>query len=206
MALMYVSNQHTIRPLTQRLPIPRPAIRFPSAIREVSDLLALVISIYALINLISVRFVVDGPSMEPHFYTGQFLIISRLHYIFGQPARGDIAVFHFPDNPNEDYLKRVIGLPGEVVTIRDGQILINGVILDEPYILDPCQPTWCSDNHWQLGMDEYFFLGDNRNQSSDSRDFGPVKRQFIVGKVLFRYWPLENFGYIDTNAYPRTGG
>lgn len=140
--------------------------------------------------------------MEPHFQTGQFLIISRLNYLFGQPERGDIVVFHFPDNPQEDYIKRVIGLPGEQVRIYQAQVLINGVLLDEPYLSEPCQPQRCSDNSWQLGPDEYFFLGDNRNHSSDSRDFGPVPRQFIVGEVLFRYWPLNALSNVTKIAYP----
>lgn len=187
---------------TSTNPLPRPHLNIPGFLREMLDLLVLIIAIYALVNLASVRFVVDGPSMEPNFHTGEFLIVSRVHYILGEPERGDIAVFHFPGNPDDDYIKRVIGVPGDSVEIREAQVYVNGILLDEPYINEPCTPARCNDLSWILGENEFFFMGDNRNRSSDSRSFGPVQRQYIVGEVLFRYWPLSDISIVNRLGQP----
>lgn len=174
----------------------RPKLRLPGLLRELGDHLLWIIAIYALVNLVTVRFVVDGASMEPGFQTGQFLIVSRLDYLFGEPARGDVVVFHFPNSPDKDYIKRVIGVPGDVVEIRDVEVLVNGVAVTEPYTNGLCTPPRCGEGRWELGPDQYFFMGDNRNHSSDSRTFGPVGRQYIVGRVIFRYWPLDKLAPI----------
>jgi len=147
-------------------------------------------------NMLSVRFIVSGSSMEPTLSSNQFLIVSRLHYVIGRPERGDVAVFHFPANPQQDYIKRVIGLPSETVEIRDTNIYINGMILDEPYLGEPCVPIHCFDGFWQLGENEYFVMGDNRNLSEDSRAFGPVKHNLFVGEAILRYWPLAKLATI----------
>jgi signal peptidase I len=171
--------------------------------REVVDLITLVGAIYALVNLATVRFVVQGPSMEPNFETGQFLIVSRLNYLFGAPERGDIVVFHFPGNTQEDYIKRVIGLPGDTIRIDSTRVYVNDVELEEPYINEPCAPSYCRDEAWELGTDEYFVLGDNRNHSSDSRSpsVGTVKKEFMVGEAVIRYWPLPELGSVAQIAY-----
>ncbi|NWF69338.1 MAG: signal peptidase I [Chloroflexi bacterium] len=183
-------------------PLPRPAIRRWDALREVVELVVLICAIYALVNLSTVRFIVQGPSMEPNFETGQFLIVSRVNYLLGDPQRGDIVVFHYPGNPDEDYIKRVIGLPGDVIEFRGQQVYVNGQLLNEPYINEACSEDMCADRRWELGPDEYFVMGDNRNRSSDSRRFGPVPRTFIVGEVLIRYWPPEDWGIVHQIAYP----
>ncbi|MBC7813235.1 MAG: signal peptidase I [Burkholderiales bacterium] len=170
--------------------------------REIIDTLVLIAAIYSLVNLASARFIVQGPSMQPNFHTGEFLIVSRLNYLLDQPQRGDIVVFHYPGNPEEDYIKRVIGLPGDTVEIRDTLVYVNDVQLDEPYINEPCEPGRCRDDVWTLGPDEYFVMGDNRNHSSDSRAFGTVNRQFIVGEALVRYWPPSEWGLVTHIAYP----
>lgn len=189
-------------PKEQKRPLPRPHLREGGVLREIVDLVVLIGAIYALVNLLTVRFVVDGPSMEPNFETGQFLIVSRLHYILGDPQRGDIAVFHFPGNPDDDYIKRVIGIPGDQVEIRDTLVYVNGVQLNETYINEPCLPSRCENETWVLGEGEYFFMGDNRNRSSDSRSFGVVNREYIVGEVLLRYWPLSDFALVNSIGYP----
>ncbi len=165
-------------------------------------MIVLVGAIYALVNLATVRFIVQGPSMEPNFETGQFLIVSRVNYLIGEPTYGDVVVFHYPGNPDEDYIKRVIGLPGDMVEIRDTLVYVNDALQEEPYINEPCSAGRCSDNVWELGPDEYFMMGDNRNRSSDSRAFGPVLREHIVGEVLIRYWPPEDWGIVNQIAYP----
>jgi signal peptidase I len=184
--------------------LPRPRLQnrgFTRFAREIIETLALVAAIYALVNLASARFIVEGPSMEPNFETGQFLIVSRVHYMIGNPSRGDIVVFHYPNNPEQDYIKRVIGLPGETVEIRDTLVYINGEPLDEPYINEPCEPSLCRDMTRELAAGEYFVMGDNRNHSSDSRSFGPVDQRFIVGEALLRYWPPADWGLLTHLGY-----
>jgi signal peptidase I len=178
----------------------RPSLQygnFRQTLREIGETVVLIAIIYALVNLACARFVVEGPSMQPNFHTGQFLVVSRVNYLLSDPQRGEVVVFHYPNNPQEDYIKRVIGLPGDTVEIRDTLVYVNGVQLNEPYINEPCQAGSCRDNLWELGADEYFMMGDNRNHSSDSRSFGPVKRQYIVGEALIRYWPPQDWGIIQ---------
>lgn len=165
--------------------------------RDLFDSVLFVIAVYAFVNLTTVRFVVDGGSMQPTFDHGQLLVVSRLNYLFDEPQQGDIIVFHFPRNTQQDYIKRVIGLPGDVVAIRDTVLYVNGTPLQETYLLDAqCTPHRCDDRMWQLGHDEYFVMGDNRNHSSDSRVFGPINRQNVVGEVVLRYWPVNQIGFI----------
>jgi signal peptidase I len=200
---LYDSSINTTRATTTTSGSPpRPKLQRLSTLREILDLVILIGAIYALVNLATVRFIVQGPSMEPTFADNQFLIVSRVHYLLGEPGRGDIVVFHYPGNVEQDYIKRVIGLPGDTVEIRDTLIYINGEPLDEPYINEPCTPNQCADETWVLGPDEYFVLGDNRNRSRDSRNFGPVSREYIVGEVMIRYWPPEEWGLVNRINYP----
>lgn len=180
----------------------RPVLRRAGFLREVLNTVILVIAIYGLVNLSSARYMVQGKSMYPNFDDNQVLYVSRLNYLLWQPEYRDIVVFHFPDNPEEDYIKRIIGLPGDTVEIRDAQVYVNNQKLDEPYINEPCLPDRCQDNTWELATDEYFMMGDNRNHSSDSRFFGPVKRRFIVGEALVRYWPPQAWGIVTQIGFP----
>lgn len=169
-------------------------------------MLLLVSAIYVLVNLLSVRFIVLGPSMEPTFFTEQFVIVNRASYLFGEPQRGDIVVFHFPVQQEQDYIKRLIGLPGDTVEFKATALYVNGERLHEPYLSGTCSPTRCPDAVYVMGEDEYFFLGDNRNRSSDSRDFATldqhVRREHIVGEVLLRYWPPADWGLVQRIGYP----
>jgi signal peptidase I len=170
---------------------------FLNFLREVLETVILVGAIYALVNLLSARFIVEGPSMQPNFQTGQFVIVSRLHYMLEEPQRGDIVVFHYPGNPDEDYIKRVIGVPGDVVELRNQQVYVNGERLSEPYIAEECSQTSCPDEVFpKLEPGQYFVMGDNRNHSSDSRRFGAVDRGYIVGEALLRYWPPSDWGIV----------
>ena len=184
--------------------LPRPRLPRWGGLRELLDLIVLIGAIYALVNLATVRFIVQGPSMQPNFQDGQFLIVSRVNYLMGDPERGDIIVFHYPGDTEQDYIKRVIGTPGDTVEIIDTLVYVNGEMLAEPYINEPCTENSCGDNQWELGTDEYFVMGDNRNRSSDSRSttVGLVNREFIVGEVLLRYWPPEDVGIVSQIAYP----
>ena len=178
----------------------RPSLQYGNlrqTAQEVGETIILIALIYTLVNLACARFVVEGPSMQPNFGTGQFIVVSRVNYLLGDPQRGEVVVFHYPGNPQEDYIKRVVGLPGETVEIRDTQVYVDGIQLSEPYINEPCTPGICRDNVWELGEDEYFVMGDNRNHSSDSRAFGAVTRDHIVGEALIRYWPPQDWGIIQ---------
>jgi len=182
--------------------LPQPSlIRRRGAVREIIETLLLVISIYALVNLSTARFVVEGSSMEPNFHSDEFVIVSRLAYIVGDPERGDVIVFHFDEEQKRDFIKRIVGLPGETVEMIEGRVYVNGVLLDEPYIAEHCRPSQCSDDSWTLEDDQYFVLGDNRNSSQDSHDFGPIRRKQIIGRAWIRYWPVEVWQIIPHHDY-----
>ena len=196
--------------------MPRPHLKRRGLFFEIVETIVLIVSIYALVDLASVRFYVDGPSMEPNFYTGQRIIVSRINYMVTDPQRGEIIVFQSPDRPGIDppLIKRVIGLPGETVEIRntratvDGQevdeprVFINGNELDEPYINEACTTARCRDELWELGPDEFFVMGDNRNRSRDSRVFNAINRSTIIGEALFRYWPPQDWGLLSKYHFP----
>lgn len=172
--------------------------------REIWETIVLIVAIWALVNLASVRFIVEGPSMQPTFHTGQVLVVSRVNYLLTNPQRGEVAVFNAPNVSSDEppYIKRVIGLPGDTIEIKDMMVYVNGQQLNEPYINEPCELRMCGDNSWTLGPDEYFFMGDNRNHSRDSRVFGGVKRERIIGEALIRYWPPVDWALVSHINYP----
>lgn len=184
---------------------PRPRLRRGNFLQEAIETLLLIVVVYTLVNLATVRFFIEGPSMQPSFYAGQYLIVSRAHYLLSEPQRGDIVVFDRPDDdqlPNDPLLiKRLIGLPGETVSIRDGQTFIDDVPLDEPYILEPCRTSTCTNSSWTLKENEYFFMGDNRNNSSDSRAFGAVTKDRIIGEAVIRYWTPADIGIVIRHRF-----
>jgi signal peptidase I len=167
--------------------------------RDVIEILLLIITIYTLVNLATARAIVEGASMQPNFYTGQLVIVNRFAYYFNLPQRGDVVVLHNPNNPSEDFIKRVIALPGEVVQIKEGRVYVNGTLLEEPYIPRFCN-TGC-DGYWTLDNEQYFVLGDNRPNSHDSHSFGPIDRKLIVGQAWVRYWPPQDAGMIPHQTY-----
>lgn len=184
---------------------PRPPLQRPTFVRELLETLILIGLVYTLVNLATVRFYIEGPSMQPNFWANQFLVVSRVNYLLGDPQRGDIVVFDPPGDdgtPNEPLLiKRLIGLPNEKVELRSGTVYINGTPLDEPYTKEPCRVS-CSDREWDLGPNEYFFMGDNRNNSRDSRAFGPVTKNRIIGEAVIRYWPPKDWGIVTHYRFP----
>ncbi len=180
--------------------LPRPRLHRPGLVLELLSTVMFIIAVYVLAEMAIPRSNLEGPSMQPNLHAGQYLIISRLDYLFGDPQRGDVAVFQAPDkDPSEPRLiKRVIGLPGETVTVSGDDVFIDGQKLDQPYfILRPCTRN-CQEQTWTLGPDEYIMLGDNRSDSRDSRSFDQVDRSLIVGKAVFRYLPVSEIGVIDT--------
>ncbi len=137
--------------------------------------------------------------MRPGFEAGQYLLVSRRAYRGASPDRGDVVIVRDPTPGREEvsYLKRIVGLPGEEVSIKDGVVFINGQYLPEPYLKGATAVFGLSEQTWVLTSGQYFVMGDNRVKSTDSREFGPVPRQLIVGKVWFRYWPPRAWGRID---------
>ncbi|OGK17345.1 signal peptidase I [Candidatus Roizmanbacteria bacterium RIFCSPHIGHO2_01_FULL_39_12c] len=143
---------------------------------------------------------VRGASMEPTFYSGEYILTSKITYKFRNPHRGDVIVFQSPKNPDIDYIKRIIGLPGDSVEVREGELYVNGQLLLENYISE-------KTNLWEGGylqenipitvpVNMLFVMGDNRPRSSDSREFGPIPIQDIVGEVFYRYFPTDKIGVI----------
>ncbi|HCC23489.1 TPA: signal peptidase I [Candidatus Falkowbacteria bacterium] len=176
---------------------------FWDLIKVVAVALAIIIPVrYFLIQ----PFYVQGASMEPSFYDHEYLIIDELSYRFSNPERGDIVVFKYPKDPTQFFIKRVIGLPGETVEVKDGFVFIYTDVGEKKYLLDEFNyldqtVQTRGDKRWQLEADEYYVMGDNREHSLDSRLFGPVSRGFIVGKVWLRGWPLDRAKVFDQVDY-----
>jgi signal peptidase I len=149
-------------------------------------------------------FIVRGVSMEPNFHHGDYLIIDEISYRFWQPRRGEVVVFKYPQAPSQRYIKRIIGLPGETIEIKDGRVLIlesgEPQILDESFYLPESLVT-SGDVSTSLAEDMYFVLGDNRFFSSDSRQWGPLPENYIIGKALFRAWPPQALAKISLPTY-----
>jgi signal peptidase I len=170
-----------------------------SLLRETLETVLLTLIIFLVLNTATGRFQVRGSSMEPTFQDGQYLVIGKLIYWVHPPERGDIIVFEPPTNPTDDYIKRVVGLPGEQIEIRGGAVWVDGILLEEPYT----NPGSYS-GAWSLGDGEYFVLGDNRNNSSDSHNWGVLPEANVVGKAWLCYWPPEKWGLVAHYAFPES--
>jgi signal peptidase I len=170
---------------------------------EIIKILALAFIIVMPIRLFLVQpFYVKGTSMDPNFKDGEYLIIDEISYRFHAPQRGDIVVFRYPADPQEHFIKRVIGLPGEKVEIKDNQVYINDKPLNESAYLDPSVITQTTkEGAITVGPDEYYVMGDNRPASKDSRFFGPVKKSFFTGRVELRGLPFNRVGVFHTPVY-----
>ncbi len=148
---------------------------------------------------------VKGASMESNFHDGEYILTDKISYRFREPARGEVIIFKAPKNPDIDYIKRIIGLPGETVKVDNGYVWVNAKKLVEDYIHD--QTTILGSGFISEGQDavvpvnEYFVMGDNRPHSSDSREFGPIPKSSIIGRALIRYWPPPNLGMIPQIQY-----
>lgn len=167
-------------------------------LRELIETLVLTLVIFLLIRFAAPNFRIEGSSMEPDFHNGEHLFVNRLVYMLHPPERGDVIVFVPPTNLSSDYIKRVIGLPGDRVEIVDGRVVINGKPLQEPY---PLNPGSYSYGPVTVGPDEYFVLGDNRDYSSDSRSWGMLSAKKIIGKAWIVYWPPNTVGLVSDYSY-----
>jgi len=152
---------------------------------DIFETLLLAVILFLAINAVSARVRVDGFSMRPTLEDGEFVLVSKMSYLFAPAQRGDIIVFHFPMNPEEELIKRVIGLPGDHVSVSAGVVSVNGQVLNEPYIA--ATPSYSDE--WEVMEGQLFVLGDNRNNSNDSKDWGMLPARNVVGKAVLIYWP-----------------
>jgi signal peptidase I len=159
-------------------------------ILDVLETLVLSVVLFLGINAISARIRVESISMQPNLYAGDFVIVNKLAYKLGVPQRGDIIVFRYPPDPTQTpYIKRVIGLSGDQIHIADGKVYVNNQLLVEPYL----QVTTSRGGDWTVPANSLFVMGDNRNNSSDSRSWGMVPMENVIGKALVIYWPPEDW-------------
>ena len=158
-------------------------------------ILPLILSL--MINTSTARVRHDGYSMGTTLPNESYIIANRLAYLENDPQRGDIIIFHFPLDPEQDLIKRVIGLPGETIEIQDGIVRVNGTPLEEPYITEP--PAYIGE--WVVPAGQYFVLGDNRNDSRDSHQWGFLPHENIIAKAVWIYLPLDHFGKIDDGNF-----
>jgi len=145
---------------------------------------------------------VDGQSMVPNFQNGQYILTDKISYRIHPPTRGDVVVFHSPQDASVDFIKRIIGVPGDTVKVSRGYVYLNDVKLKETYINDPGEVTSGKFGTESLTIEvppgQYYVMGDNRLHSSDSREWGLVTINEIVGRAFFRYWPPTAFGLVPT--------
>lgn len=153
---------------------------------------------------------VDGKSMEPNFQNGEYILTDKLSYRFHDPKRGDVVVFHSPQDERSDFIKRIIGVPGDTVRVEGGYVYLNDKKLEEGYINEPGDVL--SGRFMREGLEilvpesQYLVMGDNRGHSSDSREWGLVTSTGIVGRAFFRYWPVKAFGVVPTAEAELTVG
>jgi len=149
-------------------------------------------------------FFVKGQSMEPSFSNGDYLIIDEISYRFSDPQRGEVIVFNYPKDPTQRYIKRVIGLPGETIEVKDGKVMVfnreGEKVLEETDYLRSVNQT-PGQILTTLEQDEYFVMGDNRDASSDSRSWGPLPKDYIIGKVFFRAFPMASVAKFELPEY-----
>lgn len=177
------------------------------SLRLVRDVF-LIIVVFILFGVFAVQpVVVEGTSMLPQLHDGERLLVNKLVYYkfksisWGHLERGDIVVFWYPSDPDKSYVKRIIGLPGETVEVRNGKVYIDGKELNEPY-LDTIHNQNLRDNVLKsVDQHYYFVMGDNRDNSSDSRVWGLVPEKYIYGKAFFRYWKPKDVGFLEHGEY-----
>ena len=179
------------------------ATRFLAIFYELSKTIVIALVALFLVHIfIATIFMVDGASMDPNLATGEIVVVNKIAYLTSSPIRGDIVVLRFPGDPiNSRYIKRIIGLPNEKVDVKDGKVYVNDQELLEIYL--PKDEVTFADNYksTKLGRDEYYLIGDNRKVSSDSRIWGPAKKEDLIGRTRFILYPLNLSGYISNVYY-----
>jgi signal peptidase I len=165
----------------------------PSPWRDMIETILLALLVFVIIQTLTVRVKVYNISMRPTLEEGYMVLVNKWAYRNTLPKRGDIIVCHNQGQDNQDYIKRVIGVPGDEVVVRSQETYINGVMLSEPYIFE--KANW--SGVWSVPEGKFFVLGDNRNNSSDSQDWGFVDQTWVVGKAVFIYFPFNRIGILD---------
>lgn len=160
---------------------------------EFVQTLIMAAALYFAIDFCVARVRVENVSMETSFTEGELLMVNRLNYKFNEPERGDVVIFKAPTEPNKDYIKRMIGLPGDQILIKEGKLFINGNEIQEPWVHE----QMAYEGEWTVPENAYFVLGDNRNHSSDSHSWGFVPRENLVGDAFFCYWPLNHIRVVN---------
>ena len=181
-------------------PAPTDQPRQKSFVRDTLEIVFLALVLYVVIQYAVQTVHVLGSSMYPTLHDNDLLVASKISYKLHSPQRGDIIVFKPPDEASRDFIKRIIALPGERLRIINSVVYINGQVLREPYLPE----KWTYNNNWPatgeamvIPPGEYFVMGDNRNHSSDSRTFGPIALEAILGKAEVRIWPLNETGLLQ---------
>lgn len=192
MSIEPASVEPTLVESTPVEPTPKPS----NLLREIIETALLTAIIFLIVNAAIGRFRIESVSMLPNLHEGEYVIVDKVSYLLHPPERGDIIVFTRPNQP--DLIKRVIGLPGDLIEIRGGRVHINGVALDEPYLAEPINQSMAAQ---QVAPDHYFVMGDNRNNSSDSRLFGAIVPSQIVGRAWIIYWPPPNWQIVPRYTY-----
>ena len=184
------TTQIETQPQTE--PISEPPTDWKRFLLDILETLVLAVVLYFGINAVSARVRVDGFSMKPTLQDGEYILVNKLAYKLGEPQRGDIVVFVFPVDPSEDLIKRVIGLPGDTISVQNGVLSVNGKPVDEPYISAP--PAY--NGEWPVAEDQLFVLGDNRNDSRDSHQWGLLPVENVIGRAVLIYWPPKEWQVI----------
>lgn len=166
-----------------------------SMLRELLETIVLALVIFLVVRQGMQNYRIESHSMQPNFYEGQFVLVNKLAYKLGEPTRGDVVVFRNPANEDEDYIKRVIGLPGDTIGFQNGEVYVNGELMDDSFT-NP--PTPAPNGQTLIVSPEHIFvMGDNRPNSRDSRFFGPLDEDLLVGKAWLRVWPFSSIGLVD---------
>lgn len=182
----------------KRITNPRKKI-ISSVFIEVLQTVLLAAAFYFAVDAIIDRVEVFNVSMDPTVVQGEVIFVNKLAYRLGSVERGDIVTFHYPLDPEKDYIKRAIGLPGDEVTIENGEVFVNGIKLDEPYL----STATTDEGTWIVPEDMYFVMGDNRLESVDSRAWGFVPEEDLIGKALAVYWPINHMRLLKhIDIYP----
>ena len=172
-------------------------------LREVGITVLIAVAVFVCLRLTVQSYTVVMSSMEPNFQDGECIMVNKVSYRSSGPQRGEVIIFDPPFSSEYPYIKRVIGLPGETVEIKDGKVSINGTALEEEYIMAP--PSYKMPAQ-EVPETEYFVLGDNRNNSNDSHNNWTVPRDNIIGKAWFTYWPPSKLGVVKHYSYPELYG
>jgi signal peptidase I len=173
-------------------------LQHPNMLRDLIETMVLVAIAFLVVNALIGRFRIEQVSMQPNLHEGEYVIVDKVSYAFRQPERGEIVVLQNPNPGQPDLIKRIIGLPGETIAASGGRVSVNGQPLIEPYIKQPMASDFPAE---QLQAGQYFVMGDNRNNSEDSRVFGARPVNDIVGRALIIYWPPADWQILSRPSY-----